>query len=65
VARLGDEGTPPRHRQRFVDADPRDAVGALVEIIRGVRPHVVVTYDANGGYGHPDMCGGPLTTRPG
>ena len=50
----GMEGTPPRHRQRFIDADPCDAVGALVDIIRELRPHVVVTYDANGGYGHPD-----------
>ena len=47
-------GTPARHRQRFVDADPREAVGALVAIIRDLRPHVVVTYDPNGGYGHPD-----------
>jgi N-acetyl-1-D-myo-inositol-2-amino-2-deoxy-alpha-D-glucopyranoside deacetylase len=47
-------GTPPRHRQRFVDADPRESVGALVAIIRDLRPHVVVTYDPNGGYGHPD-----------
>jgi N-acetyl-1-D-myo-inositol-2-amino-2-deoxy-alpha-D-glucopyranoside deacetylase len=47
-------GTPPRRRQRFVDADPRDAVGALVTVIRDLRPHVVVTYDPNGGYGHPD-----------
>ena len=50
----GMEGTPARHRQRFVDADPREAVGALVAIIRELRPHVVVTYDAKGGYGHPD-----------
>src|SRR5690349_12854877 len=50
----GMEGTPPRHWQRFVDADPREAVGALVAIIRELRPHVVVTYDAVGGYGHPD-----------
>jgi N-acetyl-1-D-myo-inositol-2-amino-2-deoxy-alpha-D-glucopyranoside deacetylase len=50
----GMQGTPPRHRQRFVDADPREAVGALVAIIREMRPHVVVTYDAKGGYGHPD-----------
>jgi N-acetyl-1-D-myo-inositol-2-amino-2-deoxy-alpha-D-glucopyranoside deacetylase len=50
----GMEGTPTRHRQRFIDADPREAVGALVEIIRELRPHVVVTYDAKGGYGHPD-----------
>jgi N-acetyl-1-D-myo-inositol-2-amino-2-deoxy-alpha-D-glucopyranoside deacetylase len=50
----GMEGTPTRHRQRFIDADPREAVGALVDIIRELRPHVVVTYDAKGGYGHPD-----------
>ena len=47
-------GTEPRNRQRFVDADQREAVGALVDIIRTLRPHVVVTYDPNGGYGHPD-----------
>jgi N-acetyl-1-D-myo-inositol-2-amino-2-deoxy-alpha-D-glucopyranoside deacetylase len=41
-------------RQRFVDADEREAVGALVTLIRTLRPHVVVTYDPNGGYGHPD-----------
>lgn len=50
----GMEGTPARHHQRFVDADPAESVGALVAIIRELRPHVVVTYDPNGGYGHPD-----------
>lgn len=30
------------------------AVRALVVAIRALRPQVVVTYDANGGYGHPD-----------
>ena len=50
----GMDGTPPRHRQRFIDADPHEAVGALVAIIRELRPHVVVTYDPEGGYGHPD-----------
>src|ERR1700739_405293 len=50
----GMRGSPKRRRQRFVDADEREAVGALVAIIRELRPHVVVTYDANGGYGHPD-----------
>jgi N-acetyl-1-D-myo-inositol-2-amino-2-deoxy-alpha-D-glucopyranoside deacetylase len=50
----GMAGTPPRGTQRFVDADPRDAIGALVAIIRELRPHVVVTYDPEGGYGHPD-----------
>ena len=47
-------GARARSRQRFSDADQHEAVGALVEIIRAMRPHVVVTYDPNGGYGHPD-----------
>lgn len=46
--------TPPRVGRRFVDADPAETVGALVAIIRELRPHVVVSYDPNGGYGHPD-----------
>ncbi|MDT5339424.1 MAG: N-acetyl-D-myo-inositol-2-amino-2-deoxy-alpha-D-glucopyranoside deacetylase [Mycobacterium sp.] len=50
----GMTGTPARHRQRFTDADPAESVGALIAIIRELRPHVVVTYDPNGGYGHPD-----------
>jgi N-acetyl-1-D-myo-inositol-2-amino-2-deoxy-alpha-D-glucopyranoside deacetylase len=50
----GMEATPPRHRQRFIDADMREAVGELVAILRRLRPHVVVTYDPQGGYGHPD-----------
>lgn len=51
----GMAGTPARGgRQRFVDADPAEAVAALVAVIRDLRPHVVVTYDPNGGYGHPD-----------
>ena len=50
----GMAGTETRRRRRFVDADDREAVGALVAIIRQQRPHVVVTYDPNGGYGHPD-----------
>jgi N-acetyl-1-D-myo-inositol-2-amino-2-deoxy-alpha-D-glucopyranoside deacetylase len=47
-------GSQARDRQRFSDADQHEAVGGLVEIIRELRPHVVVTYDPNGGYGHPD-----------
>jgi N-acetyl-1-D-myo-inositol-2-amino-2-deoxy-alpha-D-glucopyranoside deacetylase len=31
-----------------------EAVGKVVAQIRRFRPHVVVTYDGNGGYGHPD-----------
>ncbi|MET0896959.1 MAG: N-acetyl-1-D-myo-inositol-2-amino-2-deoxy-alpha-D-glucopyranoside deacetylase [Mycobacterium sp.] len=51
----GMAGTEPDARhQRFVDADEHEAVGAMVAILRDLRPHVVVTYDPNGGYGHPD-----------
>jgi len=50
----GMRGAPKRRRQRFIDADEREAVGALVALIREQRPHVVVTYDPAGGYGHPD-----------
>ncbi len=38
----------------FWKADVDEAVGKLVALIRRFRPHVVVTYDGIGGYGHPD-----------
>ena len=38
----------------FWRADVDEAAGELLEIIRQVRPQVLVTYDSNGFYGHPD-----------
>ncbi|MFJ9841028.1 N-acetyl-1-D-myo-inositol-2-amino-2-deoxy-alpha-D-glucopyranoside deacetylase [Kitasatospora sp. NPDC101155] len=38
----------------FWRADVDEAAGHLVTVIREVRPQVLVTYDENGGYGHPD-----------
>jgi N-acetyl-1-D-myo-inositol-2-amino-2-deoxy-alpha-D-glucopyranoside deacetylase len=38
----------------FWQADVDTAVGELVRVIREVCPQVVVSYDENGGYGHPD-----------
>jgi N-acetyl-1-D-myo-inositol-2-amino-2-deoxy-alpha-D-glucopyranoside deacetylase len=38
----------------FWRADLDVAVGELVKVIREVRPQVVIGYDSNGGYGHPD-----------
>ena len=35
-------------------ANPREAVGRIAAEIRRVRPHVVVTFDPFGAYGHPD-----------
>ena len=42
------------HPQAFVKADVELAAGLLAEVLREVRPQVVVTYDPMGGYGHPD-----------
>lgn len=48
-------GTPSAANPRaFVNARLDEAVGAVVAVIREIRPHVVITYDPNGGYGHPD-----------
>jgi len=38
----------------FWRADLDQAADALLAVIREVRPQVLVTYDANGFYGHPD-----------
>lgn len=38
----------------FDKADPTEVIGKLVAYIRRVRPQVVVTFDQNGFYGHPD-----------
>jgi N-acetyl-1-D-myo-inositol-2-amino-2-deoxy-alpha-D-glucopyranoside deacetylase len=38
----------------FWHADLTEAATELVKVIREVRPHVLVTYDEFGGYGHPD-----------
>ena len=38
----------------FWTADLLEATNELVPLIRDRRPHVLVTYDENGGYGHPD-----------
>ncbi|MBB5910261.1 N-acetyl-1-D-myo-inositol-2-amino-2-deoxy-alpha-D-glucopyranoside deacetylase [Actinoalloteichus hymeniacidonis] len=42
------------HPRAFAIGDVDEQVGALTEILREVRPQVVVTYAADGGYGHPD-----------
>jgi N-acetyl-1-D-myo-inositol-2-amino-2-deoxy-alpha-D-glucopyranoside deacetylase len=48
-------GVPSNERPGcFWQADPDEAAGHLVAVVREVRPQVLVTYDTNGGYGHPD-----------
>ncbi|GAA4694229.1 N-acetyl-1-D-myo-inositol-2-amino-2-deoxy-alpha-D-glucopyranoside deacetylase [Phytohabitans rumicis] len=43
-----------KHPRCFWQADVDEAAGFLLEIMREVRPQVVITYDENGFYGHPD-----------
>jgi N-acetyl-1-D-myo-inositol-2-amino-2-deoxy-alpha-D-glucopyranoside deacetylase len=38
----------------FWQADVDEAAAHLVEVLREIRPQVLVTYDEIGGYGHPD-----------
>jgi N-acetyl-1-D-myo-inositol-2-amino-2-deoxy-alpha-D-glucopyranoside deacetylase len=48
-------GTPQNDRPDvFWQADVKQASGYLVEIIDEIKPHVLITYDEIGGYGHPD-----------
>ncbi|HEY0401077.1 MAG TPA: N-acetyl-1-D-myo-inositol-2-amino-2-deoxy-alpha-D-glucopyranoside deacetylase [Blastococcus sp.] len=48
-------GTPANENPRaFWNADLDEAVAHAVAVVREVRPQVVVTYDENGSYGHPD-----------
>lgn len=54
----GDSGMAGESTNRLPDAfwmaSVDEAVGKVVAHIRRFKPHVVVTYDENGGYGHPD-----------
>ena len=53
-----DSGMPEspgnKHPNAFWNADPDEAIGKLVEIIRKERPEVVLGYDESRGYEHPD-----------
>lgn len=45
---------PPLPEGSFALVPLREAAAPLVQVIRSFRPHVVTTYDENGGYPHPD-----------
>jgi mycothiol conjugate amidase Mca len=42
------------HTASFHQADLEEATGRLVRLVRTYRPHVLMSYDPNGSYGHPD-----------
>lgn len=48
----GDTGCDDPHA--FCNAELDEVAGELASLIRRARPQVIVTYDANGFYGHPD-----------
>ena len=45
---------PPLPEGCFALGDLEEQTRALVEVVRRERPHVMTTYDENGGYPHPD-----------
>ncbi|MFI9508970.1 mycothiol conjugate amidase Mca [Nocardia sp. NPDC052566] len=45
---------PPLPEGCFALVPLEEAVEALVRVVREFRPHVMTTYDENGGYPHPD-----------
>ncbi len=58
---MGDpENTDPR---AFWQADMDEAAGRLVRHVREDRPHVMVSYNDFGGYGHPDHIRAALVAK--
>ncbi|MFD7655196.1 mycothiol conjugate amidase Mca [Actinosynnema sp. NPDC059797] len=45
---------PPLPEGCFALTPLEESTPPLVEVIREFRPHVIITYDENGGYPHPD-----------
>jgi len=43
-----------KHPHALMMAPLEEAAGRAVRIIREIRPDVIITHDAGGGYGHPD-----------
>ena len=48
------EPKPPLPKGCFADISVEEAAKPLIKVIREFRPQVLVTYDENGGYPHPD-----------
>jgi mycothiol S-conjugate amidase len=45
---------PPLPEGCFALVPIEESAGELVKLVREFRPHVMITYDENGGYPHPD-----------
>jgi LmbE family N-acetylglucosaminyl deacetylase len=42
------------HPDSLVQSDRTILIGRITKVIRDLRPHIIVTFDPYGGYGHPD-----------
>jgi N-acetyl-1-D-myo-inositol-2-amino-2-deoxy-alpha-D-glucopyranoside deacetylase len=51
------------HPDCFWQADLAEATRRLTEIVRAARPSVIVSYDENGNYGHPDHINAARVAR--
>ena len=60
----GMAGSPAAARaEAFAAADLDEAAALVADVLRRLRPDVVVTYDEHGGYGHPDHVQTHRVTR--
>jgi mycothiol conjugate amidase Mca len=60
----GMEGTETNQRpDNFHNADREEATARLVALVRKYRPEILITYDENGAYGHPDHIACNVITR--
>jgi len=51
----GMAGTPENdHPNAYIKVPVDEVAAQIVETIREIRPHIVLTFDEGGGYGHPD-----------
>ena len=51
----GMDGAPENeHPEAFCRASKFEVTGKIVEVVRKLRPQVLMTFDGTGGYGHPD-----------
>lgn len=51
------------HAENFHNSDREEAAGRLVALVRRYRPQVLITYDENGSYGHPDHIAANVITQ--
>ena len=42
------------HPEAFINIKPEKVIGQIVDLIRSLKPQIIVTHDETGGYFHPD-----------